>query len=458
VRSFLGPGFALPGGADAAFEPDYSAPVPSSRRLRAHAMKTSRSSRLLPVLGLALLLASGCAMPPGGDAGSARSAPAAAGASPAPPPLAAPPEPAPPAPFTEVVARAGEQLLRDAQSAIGGGPRELVIDPLIDASTGQQTAGTVQMGQQLSALIKSRVPQWNVRPLTRTSLSNRPLLLIGTLTAINMKNAKDGNADAFRVCLVLIDLRTGKLIAKRLDRATLATVAAEPTPFFRDSPTWALDQTAVAYVKSCQGSSPGDTVDPGYLMRLPAAAVINEAQAAFAENKPAEAYRLLHEVQPIADPDDLRILNGLYLASWRTGKKKEAAEIFGRIVGVGLDTRKLPIKIFFNPGATTLLASADLQAQYAVWLREVALQVGVRETCMKVVGHTSRTGDAAANVVLSEKRASVVKQTLERQNKSLASRLASEGVGSREVIVGLGTDDLRDALDRRVEFRTVDCS
>ena len=293
-------------------------------------MRTPSSSRLLPALGLALLLASACVVPPAGSGGGSVR-PALSGASPG---SAAAAPAAAPAPFAEVVARAGEQLLREAQAAVGGGPRDLVIDPLIDASTGQQTAATVQMGQQLGALIRTRVPQWSVRALTRNSLSNRPLLLIGTLTAINTKNVRDENADAFRICLVLVDLRSGKLVAKRVERATLATVASEPTPFFRDSPTWALDQTALAYVKSCQGSSPGDSVDPGYLLRLPAAAIINEAQLAFAENKPAEAYRLLREVQPIADPDDLRILNGLYIASWRTGKKKEAAEAFGRIVGV----------------------------------------------------------------------------------------------------------------------------
>ena len=204
-------------------------------------------------------------------------------------------------------------------------------------------------------------------------------------------------------------------------------MSAEPTPLFRDSPTWALDRTAVAYIKSCQGSSPGDSVDPAYLLRLPASAIVAEAQAAFAENKPAEAYRLFREAQPLADADDLRILNGLYLSGWRTGKKKEATETFGRIVGIGLDSKKLPIKIFFNPGQTTLLASADLQAQYAVWLREVALQVGVRETCMKVVGHTSRTGTAAANLALSQRRASLVKQTLERLNKSLDTRIIERG-------------------------------
>lgn len=39
-----------------------------------------------------------------------------------------------------------------------------------------------------------------------------------------------------------------------------------------------------------------------------------------------------------------------------------------------------------------------------------------------------------------------------------ATRLSSDGVGLRENLIGLGTDDLRDALDRRVEFRVVECS
>jgi outer membrane protein OmpA-like peptidoglycan-associated protein len=194
-----------------------------------------------------------------------------------------------------------------------------------------------------------------------------------------------------------------------------------------------------------------------YLQRLPVAALINEAATAFADNRPAEAYRLYREALPIAGPGDLRVLNGLYLTSWQTGKRREAGETFGKIVGIGLETRRLPIKMFFNPGSTTLLSTADLQAQYAVSLREVASQVDARNACVKVIGHTSRTGNAAANVALSQRRAAAIKQSLERRNRRLAPRLAAEGAGSPELIVGLGTDDLRDALDRRVEFRAVDC-
>jgi len=410
---------------------------------------------LARAVAMLAVLVAGCAAPPPSDKPAPAPAPAAAPAATPAAPAAAPPLVA--APFADAVARAGERLLQDAQVTLGTGPRELVIDPLIDASTGQQTNSTVQMGAQLAGLITRRVPTWNVQPLTRGALAGRPLLLIGTLTAINTKNVKDEDADAFRICLVLIDLRTGKLVAKRVDRATLTTVDAEPLALYRESPTWALDATALAYIKSCQGSSPGDSIAPGYLQRLPAQAVINEAVLAYADNKPADAYRLYREAQTVADPQDLRVLNGIYTTSWKTGRKKEAADTFGKIVGIGLDSKKLPIKLFFNPGTTTLLQTSDLQAQYAVWLQQVATQVAARDSCLRVIGHTSRTGDAAANEVLSQKRAAVIKASLERQNRKLAPRLAADGVGSREVIVGLGTDDLRDALDRRVEFRAVDC-
>ncbi len=413
------------------------------------------ASSSLARLSLLVLLVAGCASPPPEQAPPPRQEPARPAPAPAPAPAAAPALVA--APFGDAVARAGDLLLRDATAAIGTGPRELVIDPLIDANTGQQTNSTVQMGAQLAGLITRRVPSWNVQALTRSALAAKPLLLIGTLTPINSRSVKDENADAFRICLVLIDLRTNRLVAKRVDRATLASVDAEPIALFREAPTWALDATAEAYIKSCQGSSPGDPVAPLYLQRLPAAALINEATLAFTDNKMADAYRLYREARALAAPDDLRVLNGLYTTSWKTGRKKEASEAFGKIIDIGLANKRLPIKLFFNPGTTTLLQSSDLQAQYALWLQEVASHTAARDACLKVIGHTSRTGDAQANEVLSQKRATVIKQSLERQNRKLATRVTAEGVGSREIIVGLGTDDLRDALDRRVEFRSADC-
>jgi outer membrane protein OmpA-like peptidoglycan-associated protein len=333
-----------------------------------------------------------------------------------------------------------------------------VVDPLIDANTGGQTTSTVRMGAKLESIVKSQQAGWSVKPLTRQALASDPLLLIGTLTPVNVERAVDTQPDAFRVWLTLIDLKTGKVIAKKLDRATVGTVDAEPLPYYRDSPTWHKDKTVLAYINSCQiNTKIGDKADPEYLARLPAAAVVNEAIIAYGEGKIPVANKLYREAEPIADRGDLRVLNGLYLTSWQLGQRDAAREAFGKLVESGLELKRLPVKILFAPGKTTFNQAGDLPQQYQIWLASLAQQTGKASACVRIVGHTSRTGSARSNEVLSRQRAEAIQKMLEQNNRSLTTRLSATGVGSKEALVGLGTDDQRDALDRRVEFRVIDC-
>lgn len=360
--------------------------------------------------------------------------------------------------FEEAVARAGEQLFRDALAELGNEARPVVIDPLIDANTGGQTKSTAQMGQQLESVLKRRQTGWTVKPLTRQALATQPLLLIGTLTPINIERSIDKQPDAFRIWLTLIDLRTNRVVAKQLDRSTVDSVNAEPLPYFRDSPTWHKDKTVLGYINSCQVNTRiGDPADTEYLARLPAAAVINEAMLAYNDGKIPAANKLYKEAQGLADAGDLRVLNGLYLTSWQLGQKDQATSAFSKMVASGLESKRLPIKILFQPGGTNFNQLGDLPTQYQIWLSALADEAGKVPACVKVVGHTSRTGSASANERLSLRRAEAVTKLLEGRNRSLSTRLTVGGAGSREALVGLGTDDQRDALDRRVEFRVVDC-
>ena len=61
------------------------------------------------------------------------------------------------------------------------------------------------------------------------------------------------------------------------------------------------------------------------------------------------------------------------------------------------------------------------------------------------------------NERLSLRRAEVIKQRLLAETREASSRIETAGAGSRENIIGSGTDDQRDALDRRVEFRVSPC-
>ena len=76
-------------------------------------------------------------------------------------------------------------------------------------------------------------------------------------------------------------------------------------------------------------------------------------------------------------------------------------------------------------------------------------------TCRRVVGHTSPTGSAPINERLSLRRADDIKQRLVAEARDAAARIETAGVGAREKIIATGTDDQRDALDRRVEYRDI---
>ena len=179
----------------------------------------------------------------------------------------------PPVRFEDAVARAGAQLFADARLQLGAQTRAVVVDPLVDANTGAQTVSTAKMGSQLESILKAQQVGWAVAPLTRQSLATQPLLLIGTLTPVNVERAVDTPPDAFRIWLTLIDLRTGRIVAKNLDRATVDSVNPEPLKYYADSPSWHKDKTVLGYINSCQiNTKIGDQADPEYLARLPAAA------------------------------------------------------------------------------------------------------------------------------------------------------------------------------------------
>jgi outer membrane protein OmpA-like peptidoglycan-associated protein len=363
-----------------------------------------------------------------------------------------------PVPFDNSIARAGQRLLEQASSRIGNESRTVVIDPLIDANTGAQTLSTVKMGEQLESIVKARHANWRVQPLTRQALNDKPLLLIGTLTPVNIERSLNTVPDAFRVWLTVIDLRTGRVVAKQIDRSTIDSVNPEPLKFYSDSPTWHKDKTVLGYINSCQiNTKIGDPADPEYLARLPAAAVVNEAILAYSAGRVPAANQLYKEAATLADPGDLRVLNGLYLTSWQLGQREDARNAFSKLVASGLDLKRVPMKFLFQPGGTNFNAVGDLPQQYQIWVGALAQEIGKAQSCVRVVGHTSRTGAASVNERLSRQRAETMQRMLERSNRALGTRLSAAGVGSREALVGLGTDDQRDALDRRVEFRVVDC-
>ena len=442
------------------------------------------SFRWRALTGCALAALAGCQMtPPKPDAAQSapaqaatRSAPAATPAAPVPqaapipmpkpqataPAPAAAAAPPPILPFDEAVLLAANNLFSNVKvepGAVGrsGGKLPLVIDPLVDGNSGVQSVATETMEERIRSLVNSKYQdKFALQPFSTASLAKAPLLFIGTFTALSNAN-KPGN-DWNRVCLALVDLRTGIIVSKGFARAAKEGVDMTPTAFFLDSPAWAPDPAVNGYIKTCQGPKTGDPVNPAYWDRIMAAAMINDGIKAYNDGHYDEALDLYRGVMRQPGGDQLRVYNGMYLSAAKLGKKDEAADAFTRIVDFGLAQNQLGLKFLFRPGSTLFLADPQISGPYHMWLGKLAERSAQRTACLEIDGHTSRTGPEPLNQRLSLMRAQTIERRIDAAAPALAQRTTAAGKGSSQNISGLGTDDVRDALDRRVEFKVKDCA
>jgi len=385
---------------------------------------------------------------------------------------AAPPPPErPPAPSSELTFDAGvdyaiDDLLVQARrlpafSAPPGlfkkesdVPRGVIaVDPAIDGNTGQQTLASKALDLRLLQRASDKFAQFDVAAVNSTILGKAQYLLAATLTPID---AAKGTAGTFRISLSLTDIKTGFVVAQSATRVRSEGVDTTPTPFYRDSPSLTKDRVVEGQIRTAQTPT-GGAADEIYMSRLPINALISEGSNRYEAGNYAEALRYYETAAGRPEGQQLRILNGLYLANTQLGRTDEAEKAFAKIVALGLATNSLSVKFLFKPGSLDFLADPKVSGPYNTWLRLVAREVAASKTCLTIVGHTSHTGTEQFNDRLSLQRAVAIQRRIEAQAPETAGRLLSVGVGFRENLVGSGTDDLRDALDRRVEFKVRNC-
>ncbi len=372
------------------------------------------------------------------------------------PPAAAPPPPTPVA-FEKALLQAANDLF--AKASLEGAPQKviLVIDPLIDGVTGVQSNATQLMERRIVDLVKNNYPRFEVARFSSASVAKSPVVLIGTFTAINNAGLAGGPRDAYRICLALADLHAKKIISKGVARALPEGIDATPTSFFADSPVFAKDASTDAYIKSCQGTRPGDPIDQVYADRILVASLINDGIEAYDAKRYRDALDLYRSALHAPGGEQLRVLNGIYLANYELHRRKDASEAFGKLVDYGLKGDRLAVKFLFRPGSTLFVRDAQIRGPYRTWLEKIAERTVAKKACLEIVGHTSATGLMIINDRLSTVRAEYIKDQLEAIAGELRERLIATGRGSHELIVGTGKDDKSDAVDRRVELKVVQC-
>ena len=362
-------------------------------------------------------------------------------------------------PFNQAATQAADALAAQVQK----GPaflakltrRSVVLDPMLDASTGQQTAATTLLERRVSERLTSASDLFEILPFQSANLGKAQYLLTGTMTRVG----GDGTANrrALQIQLALTDLKTGIVAAQASALARDDGLDRTPLAYYRDSPVLVKDKVIEGYART-SATAPGQRGDAFYLERIAEATLINEATALYNEERYVEALGRYRSALAMPTGEQLRIVNGIYLANAKLGRSAEAEQAFGRVVALGIAYNQLGVKFLFNPGSTEFWSDPKVSGAYPMWLRQIAHESTAARVCMNIVGHTSHTGSEPANDALSLQRANFIRQRLTGEAAALAAKTRTSGMGFRQNIVGSGTDNAVDALDRRVEFRIVPCS
>lgn len=328
--------------------------------------------------------------------------------------------------------------------------RTAVIDPLLDGRSGQQTKATERSLQVLTAAVATVLPKVRLLPFDEAGAKESRWLFNGTLVA------QPQAPGTYRLTVALSDRATGIVIARGVAPIHDSQLDLAPTRFFAESPSLVSDRAVRGYLETTE-KPVGQPADGLYLDQIPTAALLAEAQEAYNNEKWDRALELMSTAASRDDGQQLRTFNGLYMANVKLGRMAEAEAAFGKIAALGLATSNLAVKILFRPSSTEFMGEP---ATYTMWVRQIAKAAQASDLCLNVIGHTSKTGTEAANKALSLRRAQSMRDRLVREAPALArgQRLRTEGKGWDETLVGSGTDDLRDALDRRVEFKVSNCS
>jgi len=374
----------------------------------------------------------------------------------------APAEPSPAAaavahPFDAALTNAANTLFGQLRSSANNEKQLLVIDPLIDGVSGMQTIATRTMESRIAELVRDSYPQFDLQPFSAAALRQSPKVLVGTFTPVNSEGQTSGAREAYRICLALADMKSGTVVAKATARAQMAGVDHSPTPYFQDSPAWIKETATEGYVNTCESSRPGGAIQPAYLDSVLAETLISEAIAAYDAGRYADALDRYTSALELPAGHQLRVFNGIYLANMKLGRQAAANDAFSRIVDYGLAKKYLAVKFLFKPGTTAFLPDKQVSAHYPMWVKEIARRAAQSKSCLEVVGHTSRSGAEPLNQRLSKLRAEYIKKRLEAEAPPLAKRITTQGVGSRDNLVGTGKDNISDAWDRRVVFQVTAC-
>jgi outer membrane protein OmpA-like peptidoglycan-associated protein len=346
-----------------------------------------------------------------------------------------------------------EKMNNQQKEGEGKPPLTFAMDVVMNADTGEE----IELSRQISEIVKmtatNSFPHFSVVGMTSESINQTNYVIIG---AIKQDVYNNQSTKLPRLFLSAVDMKTSQVKAHSEVWFSQQDLKLHPTPLYADSPMFIKDDRSEKVIATATANR-GGMVDTGYLAAMETNALLAEASQAYDGGDYQLAAELFARAAEREDGQVMKTYAGLYQAYWKLGQLTEAEEAFAKLAEIGIANGTLSVKFLFQVNDTNFFGEPGELVEYDIWLRQIAKKVIESQACVEISGHASRSGSADYNKKLSDKRAQRIQKRLLEVSAAIAKKTAAVGRGFEENIVGTGTDDIRDAIDRRVVFRVLDC-
>ena len=350
-----------------------------------------------------------------------------------------------------LMAQINAQVNRDISPEKESGKIVIVIDPFINADSGE----VLQVSRKIEkAIIKESEKHENLEAarLTSDNLKDAKYIVNGTVGYAQLKTGETkGLQKYYHIASTVRNLAEISVIGKSDVWVTDQDLDYSPAAVYLDNPFFFQG-------KRPEGMPQEKLSEQEYFDRLATRAMLIEAGTAYENRDYEKAVALFQNAEQREDGKLIETYAGLYMTHYKLGNMEEAEKAFGRIVALSVSRYNvLSVRFLFSVNSDYFLSDNLLRGKYDTWIRQIGKFFNKSDYCIQIMGHCSRTGAETYNKKLSLMRAVHIQKLMQPHFQDVMKRSKTIGMGFKHTIVGTGSDDDRDALDRRVEIKVVDC-
>jgi outer membrane protein OmpA-like peptidoglycan-associated protein len=364
--------------------------------------------------------------------------------------------------FEPAIDQLSHGLMNKLQQRRGffSGKQRIVFNPFLDVDNGQVLQVSLQIEHLFFQQVRDQFKNFTISRLTPANLKEADYIVNGLIKyqANRFQTDKESaQKKYYRISASIIDLKTKTIVTQGIAWVVSSGLDYNPTPSYEDNPMYVKGKM-LQYIENAVESPIGTQVDTDYYVFIETKALLVEAQTAYDNGNYGMARQLFEKILDRPGGEIIEVYGGLYTTYFKLGDLVAAEENFGKMVEVGVAEKNLPIKLLFQSNLTEFLEIPTLRQQYEIWLRQISLYLKSHSNkCVYITGHTSIYGVYDYNKRLSKYRAEKIQEIMSQTFAGINQRAETIGKGPDEVIVGTTPDSAENAIDRRVEFKIVDC-